>query len=186
MHPTRKAIINAAIQVFSEQSYLKASVEDVASRAGVSKGAVFYYFNSKIDLAEAVMKDILATIQQRVDEILSSVSDSGEKLRRLVGLTIQYARMNREKLGSLEFISQICRELAENNRYDFIKESYEKIRDKISSILKNAGVVKDQIRATLLMIILNGLLHYTFFYPRPLEERFVEELEDEIVKVMFS
>jgi len=186
MHPTRKAIINAAIQVFSEQSYLKASVEDVASRAGVSKGAVFYYFNSKIDLAEAVMKDILDAIQQRVDEILSSVSDDREKLQRLVDLTIQYAQMNRDKLGSLEFVSQICRELAENNRYDFIKESYEKIRDRISSILKSAGVVKNQIRATLLMITLNGLLHYTFFYPKPLEEKFVEELKEEIVKVMFS
>jgi len=186
MHPTRKAIINAAIQAFSEQSYLKASVEDIASRAGVSKGAIFYYFNSKIDLAEAVMKNILATLQQRVDEILSSSSDDRGKIQRLVDLAVQYAQINRDKLGSLEFISQICRELAENNRYDFVKESYQKIRDKISSMLKNAGVVKYEIRATLLMITLNGLLHYTFFYPKPLEEKFIEELKEEIVEVVFS
>ena len=183
---TKEAIIKAAIELFSKQSYTKTSIEEIASRAGVSKGAVFHYFNSKIDLAEAVMRNILSTIEQKVDEIMSSSSDDREKIRKLVDLTIEYAQMNKYKLSSLEFISEICKELSENNKYGFIEEFYKKIRAKISNILKKAGVVKDELRATLFMITLNGLIHYTFFYPRPLEKRFVEELREEIVEVMFS
>ncbi|MEM2548490.1 MAG: TetR/AcrR family transcriptional regulator [Nitrososphaerota archaeon] len=183
---TREAIIKAAIELFSEQSYSKSSIEDIALRAGVSKGAIFHYFNSKIDLAEAVMKNILATIEQKVDQILSSSDEDKEKIRQLVDLTIQYAQMNTDKPSSLEFVSEICRALAENNRYDFIKESYEKIRNKIASILRHAGIARSEIRATLFMITLNGLIHYTFFYPRPLEKKFADELKEEAVQVMFS
>ncbi|MEM3620559.1 MAG: TetR/AcrR family transcriptional regulator [Nitrososphaerota archaeon] len=183
---TREAIIKAAIELFSEQSYSKSSIEDIALRAGVSKGAIFHYFNSKIDLAEAVMKNILATIEQKVDQILSSSDEDKEKIRQLVDLTIQYAQMNTDKPSSLEFVSEICRALAENNRYDFIRESYEKIRNKIASILRHAGIVRSEIRATLFMITLNGLIHYTFFYPRPLEKKFADELKEEAVQVMFS
>lgn len=183
---TREAIIKAAMELFSKQSYAKASIEEIASRAGVSKGAVFHYFNSKIELAEAVMRNILSTIERSVDEIMSSSSGDEEKVRRLVDLTIEYAQMNRGRLSSLEFISEICKELAENDKYGFIEESYKKIRSKVSTILRRAGVVKDELRATLFMITLNGLIHYTFFYPKPLEKKFVEELREEIVKVMFS
>lgn len=183
---TREAIIKAAIELFSEQSYLKSSIEDIASRAGVSKGAIFHYFNSKIDLAEAVMKNILASIEQKIDEILASSNDDREKIRKLVDITIQYAQLNMRRSGSLEFVSEICRELAENDRYDFIRESYEKIRRRIASVFKNAGVLRSEIRSTFFMITLNGLIHYTFFYPRPLENKFVEELKEEITKVMFS
>ncbi len=183
---TREAIIKAAIELFSKQSYSKASIEEIASRAGVSKGAIFHYFNSKIDLAEAVMRNILSTIEQKVDEIMLSSSDDREKIRKLVDLTIEYAQMNKDKLSSLEFISEICKELSKNNKYGFIEEFYKKIRTKISNILKKAGVLRDELRATLFMITLNGLINYTFFYPRPLEKRFVEELREEIVQVMFS
>lgn len=183
---TREVIIKAAIELFSKQSYSKSSIEDIASRAGVSKGAIFHYFNSKIDLAEAVIKNILATIEQKVDEILSSSSEYREKIRQLVDLTIEYAQTNIARSGSMEFVSEICRDLAENNKYDFIRESYEKIRNKVANVLKHAGVVRSEIRATLFMITLNGLIHYTFFYPRPLEKKFVEELKEEVVEVMFS
>lgn len=43
----RQCIINAGFSVFAEYGYVKASVEDIAKLAGISKGSLFYYFKSK-------------------------------------------------------------------------------------------------------------------------------------------
>ena len=40
-------IINAGFTVFAEYGYTKASVEDIVKLAGISKGSLFYYFESK-------------------------------------------------------------------------------------------------------------------------------------------
>lgn len=43
-------IINAAMKVFSESPYKKASTADIAAASGISKGSLFYYFKNKRDL----------------------------------------------------------------------------------------------------------------------------------------
>lgn len=40
-------IINAGFRIFAEFGYAKASVEDITKGAGISKGSLFYYFESK-------------------------------------------------------------------------------------------------------------------------------------------
>ena len=49
----RKKILNAAVEVFACNSYRNASTEEIASRAGISKGLLFYYFKNKQALYEA-------------------------------------------------------------------------------------------------------------------------------------
>jgi AcrR family transcriptional regulator len=48
---TKHRILDAAAEVFGERGYQGASVDDVATEAGVTKGAVYYYFTDKDDLA---------------------------------------------------------------------------------------------------------------------------------------
>lgn len=40
-------IINAALEVFAQNDYKRASTEQIALRAGISKGLLFYYFHNK-------------------------------------------------------------------------------------------------------------------------------------------
>lgn len=51
----KSQILRAARAVFIEQGYLAARMEDVAKRAGLSKGAVYFYFPSKRDLLMAIV-----------------------------------------------------------------------------------------------------------------------------------
>ena len=41
------SIINAGFTVFAEYGYTKASVDEIVRTAGISKGSLFYYFESK-------------------------------------------------------------------------------------------------------------------------------------------
>lgn len=46
----RQRIINAALEVFAQNEYKRASTDDIAARAGISKGLLFYYFHNKREL----------------------------------------------------------------------------------------------------------------------------------------
>ncbi len=52
---TRAAIIEGAAKEFDERGYVGASMDGVAERAGVTKGALYFHFTSKADLAGAVI-----------------------------------------------------------------------------------------------------------------------------------
>ncbi len=43
----KKRILQAAIEVFAQNDYKHASTDEIASRAGISKGLLFYYFHDK-------------------------------------------------------------------------------------------------------------------------------------------
>lgn len=43
----RQTILNAGFRIFGEYGYTKASIEDIITEAGISKGSLFYYFGSK-------------------------------------------------------------------------------------------------------------------------------------------
>lgn len=54
---TRGLILDAASELFADKGFSGTSTEDVAERAGVSKGSIFYNFGSKEALGEAVISE---------------------------------------------------------------------------------------------------------------------------------
>lgn len=46
----QQQILDAAAEVFSREDYKRASTDDIAARAGISKGLLFYYFKNKSSL----------------------------------------------------------------------------------------------------------------------------------------
>lgn len=53
-------LLDAALEIFVEKGFTATRVEDVARRAGVSKGTVFLYFSSKEELFKAVVRENIA------------------------------------------------------------------------------------------------------------------------------
>ena len=54
---TRRRIIDSAVELFSELGYGETGLADVLQRAGVSKGAFYYHFDSKEAVATAIMEE---------------------------------------------------------------------------------------------------------------------------------
>jgi len=63
----RSQILRAARSVFVEKGYLAARVEDVARRAALSKGAVYFYYESKRDLFLALVREEQETTYSFLD-----------------------------------------------------------------------------------------------------------------------
>lgn len=54
---TRQKIITAAVDLFSEHGYPATGLGDIIARAEMTKGALYYHFDSKESLAEAIIAD---------------------------------------------------------------------------------------------------------------------------------
>ncbi len=74
-------IVEAAIEIFGERGFGAARLEDVARRAGVSKGTVFVYFPTKEDLFRAVAQTVLTL---HLDRLGSAAADLDGPLTELV------------------------------------------------------------------------------------------------------
>ncbi|WP_030720943.1 ScbR family autoregulator-binding transcription factor [Streptomyces sp. NRRL F-2580] len=57
---TRRAILEAAAAVFDERGYDAATIADILARAGVTKGALYFHFSSKQELAQGVLEEQFA------------------------------------------------------------------------------------------------------------------------------
>lgn len=53
-------IVDAALAVFAEKGFAAARLDEIAARAGVSKGALYLYFETKEDLFRAVVEQAIA------------------------------------------------------------------------------------------------------------------------------
>ncbi|MDJ0919846.1 MAG: TetR/AcrR family transcriptional regulator [Henriciella sp.] len=88
----RAALVDAALKVFSRVGFAAAKMDDVAEEAGVSKGTVYLYFDSKERLFEAMVRDKMApALDEAVESFTVSDSSATERLRQ--HLRSLYARM---------------------------------------------------------------------------------------------
>jgi len=55
-----REICAAALDVFAEKGFAAARLDEIAQRAGVSKGTLYLYFKDKADLFRAVVRDTVA------------------------------------------------------------------------------------------------------------------------------
>ena len=65
-----REICGAALDVFSEKGFAAAKLDEIARRAGVSKGTLYLYFKDKEDLFRAVVRD---TVAPNIDVVRSMV-----------------------------------------------------------------------------------------------------------------
>ena len=66
-------ITEAAFEAFAEKGYAATRVEEVAKRAGISKGLMYLYFKTKEELFKAVIKGVVI---RRVDALISAVEST--------------------------------------------------------------------------------------------------------------
>src|SRR5215510_823414 len=77
-------ILDAALEVFVERGYAATRLDDVAQRAGVSKGTVYLYFDSKEELFKAVVRSgIVRAIEEAEARAAAFEGSAAELLRTL-------------------------------------------------------------------------------------------------------
>lgn len=78
-------LLAAALDLFVERGFASTRLEDVAKRAGVSKGTLYLYFTNKEDLFKAVVRNsVIPAIGAAEDDIAGFSGHSAYLLRQVV------------------------------------------------------------------------------------------------------
>ena len=77
-------ILDAALAVFTEKGFDAARVDDIAARAGLSKGAIYLYFDSKEALLRGLIEREVAPAAQRLRTLAESGGDDPKATLRLL------------------------------------------------------------------------------------------------------
>ena len=72
------AIGRAAAKLFDRKGYLETSLQDISEEAGVSKGAIYYYFSSKHEILffilDTYMDSLLGGLEEELRKVPSGVA----------------------------------------------------------------------------------------------------------------
>ena len=90
-------ILTAALDVFAERGFAAAKLDEVAARAGVSKGTLYLYFTSKEDLFRSVVRTLLlpnlAMAERRFAEHTGSPAALLREIVRTFGRAIAESKL---------------------------------------------------------------------------------------------
>ncbi|MFD9024279.1 ScbR family autoregulator-binding transcription factor [Streptomyces parvulus] len=118
---TRQTILQAAAKIFEERGYQAATIADILHTAGVTKGALYFHFQSKEHLAQGVLHeqdqrltipDRPCKLQQLVDEVLLHAYrlQTDPLVRAGVRLTMDQHAEGLDRTGPFLRWSTICRQ----------------------------------------------------------------------------
>lgn len=75
-------ILKAALACFVETGFAATKLDEIAKRAGVSKGTLYLYFSSKEEIFQAVISEKVVTHIGEIEDILNLENVSAEELLR--------------------------------------------------------------------------------------------------------
>jgi AcrR family transcriptional regulator len=79
----RQQILESAREVFFRDGFMVANLDEVAGNAGVAKGTLYRYFESKADLYVAVLADNGDAFTQRMEEVIAAAESGLEQVEGL-------------------------------------------------------------------------------------------------------
>ena len=181
----REAVLAAAAEVFDRLGYAGATVDAVAAKAGVGKGTIFNYFNSKAGLFEALFEHAVSTSEADVDALLAQPGPAATKLERLLGYWHERLA-HHKRIGRLvlEFWATAAREGRAGELTAQLQSLTGRFRKRLEAVLAGGvaeGVFRDDfdlsLAASLLMAMLDGVeLHGILGIGVKTDERFLETL----------
>lgn len=113
---TRQRIINAAREVFLTKGVSRTSLEQIATHAGVTRGAVYWHFENKSELFHAMREQVFLPLIDRMDGTLLANLDKennpdADPLKRIENFlqgTIQVLNDHQETRQTYEVMMTKC------------------------------------------------------------------------------
>lgn len=92
-------VLDAALDLFVERGFAATRVEDVAKRAGISKGAVYLYFPSKQALLEGLIRRAIAPVAGHAQQMVGEFDGNPREM------ITAFLRMVAERLKNPRFLA---------------------------------------------------------------------------------
>ncbi len=157
-----KAIIRAALEVFSEKGYERATTDEIADYAGLSKGLLYFYFGSKEEIFISLLVDTMNSLIKRLKVRIRDEDPPEKQLITFIETEYDFYSSNLKfyRLLNSTYSGYVLGKISPKNRQKFISKHYEEVEilEKIFERGKREGIFKN-ISTDDLVFSLAGLMH---------------------------
>ena len=134
-------ILEAATRVFTQLGFSDARMDDIVEEAGLSKGALYWYFESKEALITAIVDRVFDWETAHMREIIASDVSAPRKIEALIEITVQ-------DLGKMKPLMPILFEfwslsLRKESVTQAIKRYYQRFLNLIESVIQQGIAAGD-------------------------------------------
>ncbi len=154
-------IRQAAMQLFARKGYGNTSMEEIAREAGVSKGLIYNYFDSKQNLLLTIIEEGI----QLLRHLECSVYGSGAAPKEILSHLLSALSLATEeepdywRLYTLMLLKKDTFQLVQQPLREFMNESLQRME----KLFRQLGAKKPVLEARFFAATLDGiLLHYLF------------------------
>jgi len=155
---TRKKIVLSALELFTESSYATVPIDAIAERAKVSKGAIFHYFDSKLDLAKEALRVGMEIFWRRsVYEQLNKCRNPEEKLWIIINDSLSSITDQSKLVKFANDLIVYCEDGKET--INVIKDIWRKYIGIVENILNELDIPNSKIKACILSACIDGFIY---------------------------
>lgn len=150
----------AVLEVFSKSDFHKASIRDVAKKAGVSFTTIYKHYGSKERLVFAFVDVWLGKLTDRIVDHLQGIEDLKEKLRKVFWLQLDYYERH-TGLGRILFMTLPMKTWMADETFQ-----QRKMIGLLVDVLRQGqqeGILNPHVKAGVLLDFIMGFVQRTFF-----------------------
>jgi AcrR family transcriptional regulator len=179
----REEIITAAIDMFYEHGYQKASLRDIARKVGVTQAAIYYHFHNKEEILYTIIERFSNDLFFTLKSCFSANKDPLEKLRNAISEHIISIKTKRK--GAKIIIEDKKFLSGELNRLVREKEKvvYYLYKSQLAELQKSMKIKECDLTVATFGIL--GMINWLYHWYRPEKELSIEKMADEIVNTIF-
>lgn len=174
---TTRTIKKAALELFARNGYHSTSISQIAKAAGVSKGLMYNYFESKEALLHEIILEVVEQGEDMIEEVFATIEDGYEILKTIVEGSFAWisADLHHWKLlTSLAFQTDVLKSLE-----PILLGKQEKAMQQLARVFEKLNKKQPVEEALLFAGLLDGvILHYMQMeekYPLEKMKKFILE-----------
>ncbi|WP_192457315.1 multidrug efflux transporter transcriptional repressor AcrR [Musicola keenii] len=171
---TRHQIMDAALRLFSENGVSSTSLSDIATAAGVTRGAIYWHFKNKAELFDEIWARTESKIAVFEAEYQSKFPDDPlHVLRELLIYILELSKLDDEWRSMMEIIFHKCEFVGEmlpilNGRRELYRDCYGKIEASLQRC-RGPGMLPENLNVRRAAIVLHayvtGIMENWLFKP---------------------
>ena len=150
---TSQKIMQSALELFATHGFDATSISQIADHAGISKGLIYNYFDSK----EQLLKALVQSIDREEEKIIVEVVDP-DPSRMLEKIFVYFFREMRENEEQWKLIAALT---LQAGKFEFIQqkasEKIEKFCEILEGLLRSIGIDRPRREAKLIAAIFDGV-----------------------------
>ena len=182
---TRRRILDAAAEVFSEQGYT-ARLSDIADRAGMKAGSLYYHFDSREDLVAEVLRLGIEGAWDHVAGAVGRLPSTATPLQRLEAAirahTLSIVGRSAYATAQARIVGSLPPDLVRAHRKD--QRAYGEYWRDLFEATRRAGLVNGEVDLFVAQMLAFGAMNWTSEWYRPDSGMTPEALADQAVLVL--